>query len=128
VAVGMAVGAGHLGVAVAGIVVMSIAAFAMRGDVAAEAGGAPGALPFSLVVRVGLGVDAAVVVAPVVDQFASRRRLLGVATARQGGALDVSYGVDLKDDTQATALIAALNRLDGVQSVGVSRTGVEAES
>jgi uncharacterized membrane protein YhiD involved in acid resistance len=122
VAVGMAVGAGHFWVAAAGTLVVAIAAMAMRQSTAPLVGVDEGPWPFALEVRLGLGMDAASVVAPVVDEFATARRLAGVSTAKQGGALEVTYQVRLKDDTKAQALVGALNRLDGVQSVSLDRS------
>jgi uncharacterized membrane protein YhiD involved in acid resistance len=123
VAVGMAVGAGHFGVAAAGTTVMAVAATAMRrpSAVATELDAEP--WPFALAVRVVSTLDATAAVAPVVDEFASARRLAGFETAKQGGALDVTYQVRLADDARVQALVHALNRLDGVLSVSVDRTG-----
>ena len=53
---------------------------------------------------------------------------MGVATARQGGSIDVSYRLALKDQHQAQALVSAINRLEGVQSVGLNRSDVVVES
>jgi uncharacterized membrane protein YhiD involved in acid resistance len=123
VAVGMAVGAGHLWVAVAAISVMAIAAYVMRED-AVPSGAAPDELPFALTVRLTLGHDAATVLGPVMDAFATSRRVVGVSTARQGAALEVSYRLALKDPERAQALVAALNVTDGVQAVDLRRADV----
>ena len=125
VAVGMAVGAGHFWVAVAGIAVVTVAAFATRSDQPPETAVD---LPFTLQVRLALGLDEAKVVAPVLAQFAAVSRVMSVATARQGGSLDVSYRLALKDQHQAQALVSAVNRLEGVQSVGLNRSDVIVES
>ena len=125
VAVGMAVGAGHFWVAVAGIAVVAMAAFATRNDQPPETAVD---LPFTLQVRLTLGLDEATVVAPVLAQFAGVSRVTSVVTARQGGSIDVSYRLSLKDQHQAQALVSAINRLDGVQSVGLSRADVIVES
>jgi uncharacterized membrane protein YhiD involved in acid resistance len=125
VAVGMAVGAGHFWVAVAGIAVVTAAAFATRSDQPPETAVD---LPFTLQVRLALGLDEAMVVAPVLAQFAAVSRVMSVATARQGGSLDVSYRLALKDQHQAQALVSAVNRLEGVQSVGLNRSDVIVES
>lgn len=124
VAVGMAVGAGHFWVAAAGLAVVSVAAFATRTGKAPET---PIDLPFTLAVRLALGLDEAKVVAPVLAQFAALARVTSVATARQGGSIDVSYRLALKDEQQAQALVAAINRVDGVQSVGLNRSDMVVE-
>jgi len=124
VAVGMAVGAGHLWVAVAGISVVAVAAYAMREDALATADD----VPFTLAVRLTLGHDAAAVLGPVLDTFATTRRVVGVSTARQGAALEISYRLALKDPERAQALVAALNITDGVQAVDLRRADVIVES
>ena len=119
VAVGMAVGAGHFWVAAAGIAIVAVAAFATRNDQPPETAAD---MPFTLNVRLALGLDEAKVVAPVLAQFVTLSRVTGVATARQGGSLDVSYRLALKDQHQAQAMVTAINRLEGVQSVGLNRS------
>ena len=125
VAVGMAVGAGHFWVAAAGITIVAVAAFATRSDQPPETAAD---MPFTLNVRLALGLDEAKVVAPVIAQFAALSRVTGVATARQGGSIDVSYRLALKDQHQAQAMVTAINRLEGVQSVGLNRSDVIVES
>jgi len=125
VAVGMAVGAGHFWVAIAGIAVVTVAAFATRSDLPPETAVD---LPFTLQVRLALGLDEGTVIAPVLRQFAAVSRVMSVATARQGGSIDVSYRLALKDQHQAQALVSAVNRLEGVQSVGLNRSDVIVES
>jgi len=124
VAVGMAVGSNHPWVAVSGLAIVSLAAILMRRN-------APPPiffseeLPFVLQVRLALGHDANAVLKPTLDAFVARHRLESVATARQGLAIDVSYRAALRAETAAGELVAALNRLDGVQSVTFQR--VESE-
>lgn len=125
VAVGMAVGAGHFWVAAAGIAVVSVAAFFTRNDQPPET---EADMPFTLSVRLALGLDEAKVVAPVLAQFATLSRVTSVATARQGGSIDVSYRLALKDQHQAQAMVTAINRLEGVQSVGLNRADVVVET
>jgi hypothetical protein len=122
VAVGMAVGANNVWVAVSGIAVIGLAAFAMRTrpdetDLRS--------LPFLLHVRLGLGHDADTLVGAALDAHGARRRLVSLATARQGTSLDVSYRTALATDRSADELVKALNRIEGVQSVSLQR--VESE-
>lgn len=120
VGVGMAVGAGYPWLAVAGIAVVAIAAFAMKqGD--AQAASPAGAEPFELQVRVGIGHDPQVVVRPALDLHAGDRRLMSLATARQGLAIDATFRAALRDSASADALLRALNTTEGVQSVSLRR-------
>jgi len=77
-------------------------------------------LPYTLTVRLGLGVEAAVAVGPRLEAHASAWRLVGAATSRQGLSIDVSYRLALKDEERAQELVAALNGTDGIQSADVS--------
>jgi hypothetical protein len=113
VAVGMAIGANNPWVAVAGIAVVGLAAMLMRSRPAADATG----IPFLLHVRVGLGQDVNALLSGPLDAHATDRRLISLATARQGMAVEVSYRVTLRNDRSADELLRALNRTEGVQSV-----------
>lgn len=120
VGVGMAVGAGYPWLAVAGIAVVAIAAFSMkRGD--AQIATPAGTEPFELQVRVGIGHDPQVVVTPALDLHVSDRRLMSLATARQGLAVDATFRASLRDVAAADALLRALNTTEGVQSVSLKR-------
>jgi uncharacterized membrane protein YhiD involved in acid resistance len=120
VGVGMAVGAGYPWLAVAGIAVVAIAAFAMKqGDAQIVTPG--GTEPFELQVRVGIGHDPQVVVRPALDIHAGDRRLMSLATARQGLAVDATFRASLRDSAAADALLRALNTTEGVQSVSLKR-------
>ena len=120
VGVGMAVGAGYPWLAVAGIAVVAIAAFAMkRGD--AQIATPAGTEPFELQVRVGIGHDPQVIVRPALDLHVSDRRLMSLATARQGLAVDATFRASLRDVAAADALLRALNTTEGVQSVSLKR-------
>jgi hypothetical protein len=116
VAVGMAVGASSLFVAAAGVATVSAAAWLVRRESATS-----GVLPFLLQAKVALGQDAPALLGPTLDQFASSRRLVEVATARQGLATEVSFRLGLRDDDAGHRLVTALNRVDGVQGVSLRR-------
>jgi hypothetical protein len=109
---GMAVGAGSYEVPAVGVPVVAAAAWAMRAW-AADAAPRPG----RLVVRLGVGQDPDGPLAEVLRRHAAECRLLGVATARQGAAVDLTYAVRLRDPAAAVALAAELNRTEGVQGV-----------
>lgn len=117
VAVGMAVGAHTPVVGLLGIVVVGVTAFCMRQNEKVSGTGQP---PFLLHVRVVLGCDLDLVqkaLGPHVNGF----ELVGIETAKQGSALDVSYEVRLKVDASANDLVRALNGTEGVQSVELQK-------
>jgi uncharacterized membrane protein YhiD involved in acid resistance len=126
VAVGMAVGAGHYWVAGAGLGVVAIAARIMKPAAGADTPAA--AIPIELQVRVGIGHDARVLLAPALDEHTSGRRLMSMATGRQGLAVDVTYRAAITGEGEADALVRALNRLEGVQSVTLQRTAPDEDA
>ena len=121
VAVGMAMGAGNPVVAAGGIGIVAIAAFAMRGRNRTVPAMVVEDLPFELTVRLALGGDPEALLGPLLDSARVVRRLITVATARQGLAVDVSYRVALSEDAAAPGLVNALNRIEGVQGVTLQR-------
>ncbi len=123
VAVGMAVGAGHMTVAAAGIAVVAVAALAMKRP--APAAAVP--LPFRLIVRLGLGHEASRTLDATLDAYLTARHLVGVATVRQGAAIEFTYQVAPRGDGPSQELVTALNRLDGVQGVTLDRVTPETE-
>lgn len=122
VVVGMAIGASDPWVAVVGIAVVAMTAFIMR-----RPGHMPPTtqLPYLLHVRLALGHDANELLGAPLDQHAAERRLVSMATARQGMSLDVSYRAALRGDASAAELVKALNRIEGVQSVALQRVDEE---
>jgi hypothetical protein len=60
-----------------------------------------------------------------IDAHVTTRRLMSMATARQGMAIEVAYRVALRSDSAGGELVRALNRIDGVQSVSLQRETVE---
>ena len=122
VVVGMAAGAGDPWVAGIGIFVVGFAAYLMR-----SSKGTPviqaieGGERCTLKLKVGLGHDLSAVVAPVLDEHLSGRRLKSMGTGAEGSAIEVAYEVDVPSDDSAEALIKALNHVDGVQSAQIQR-------
>jgi uncharacterized membrane protein YhiD involved in acid resistance len=123
VAVGMAVGAGHPWLAVVGMGIVAVAARLMR----PSAGVRSPALPCHLEVRLAIGQDPREHLAPVLDEHTIDRRLLSMATSRQGMAVDVSHRILVRGEDAADALVRALNRIDGVQGVSLRRLADEDE-
>ena len=121
VGVGMAVGAGYPWLAVAGLAVVAIAAFAMNPRDKVGAASSTDGEPFELQVRVGIGHDPQVAVAPALDLHAVDRRLISLSTARQGLAIDATFHADLRNSAAADALLRALNTTEGIQSVTLNR-------
>jgi uncharacterized membrane protein YhiD involved in acid resistance len=116
VAVGMAVGAGHPVLAVSGIGVVAIAAFAMKRGAVARPGRHE---PYLLTVRLGLGHDAASVLGPAFDAHLLTRQMVSIETAKQGMALELTYKIALRADAAADDFVKMLNRVDGVQNISL---------
>ncbi len=120
VVVGMAVGANDPWVAGIGLVVVGTAAAVMR-----PKGFVPGhASPedsFTLTLRLGIGVDLEKMLGGLLDTHLESRHLRSIRTARQGIAIDVSYTTRLKATCSPDDLVKALNLIDGVQDVDLTR-------
>jgi hypothetical protein len=125
VVVGMAVGASALWVAGLGLVIVAAAAFLMRLRGASGAV-SEGPAPYLLHVRLGLGHDVEALLAGTLETHLAARRLQSMNTAKQGLSIDVTYGVALRKAASAEALVKALNRLEGVQSVELLRQEITA--
>ena len=89
-----------------------------NGSLAATAATPPG----TLVVRMGLGSDPSGSLAAVLAEHLAGWRLVSVGTARQGAAVEVTYEVRLKGTANPVGLIAAVNRVEGVQNVEWTET------
>src|SRR6476646_5093415 len=121
VAIGMAMGANHPAVALCGLMVVGVTALMLRRRTGTLSAPADERLPFDLHVRIALGRDAEALLGPTLDQFVVIRRLVSVTTARQGMSIGASYHTALRGDNHASALVNALNTLDGVQGVELQR-------
>jgi hypothetical protein len=113
VAIGMAVGAGFLGLALVGIPVVGLTA-----AVLALWGGAGAKVqPARLVVRLANGSDPEAVLGPAFAKHLVESKFQAADTAKQGAAVDYTYLVRPKPGVAAVALIGELNRVEGVLSV-----------
>ena len=121
VAVGMAIGAGYPWLAVAGIAVVAIAAFALKAQNGVPSASSADGEPFELQVRLGIGHDPQRVVGPALDQYAADRRLMSIATARRGMAVDATFRAALRNTASADTLLRELNKTEGVQAVSLKR-------
>ncbi|MBN9117609.1 MAG: DUF4956 domain-containing protein [Planctomycetes bacterium] len=118
VVVGMAAGAGAYLVAAVGIPIVGLIAWGLavwgRSGVKAPTARER---PTTMVVRLGIGVDPAAGVAGALAKHAEDVQLVGVATVRQGTALDLTYLLRLRPGVAVLMLIGDLNRTEGVQGV-----------
>jgi uncharacterized membrane protein YhiD involved in acid resistance len=121
VAIGMAMGANHPLIAVCGLVVVGAAAIMLKNRGMVVILPADRQFPFVLHVRLAIGQDADALLGATLDQFVSARRLVAITTARQGLSIDATYKTALRADDGASALVNALNRLEGVQNVELQR-------
>jgi hypothetical protein len=128
VVMGMAVGGQNLWIAILGFVVVAIAAFLMaREQNGVMEAPAVSSFPLLLSVRVGLGHEVDQLLNPSLNAYLDDRKLMSVATAKQGAALQVSYEARLRPEASAVDLVSALNQTEGVQDVRINRRGFEAE-
>lgn len=125
VIVGMAVGTGLLLVPLIGLPVVAGAAIAMsrRGPALSTPEREHAAGSMALTVRLSLGRDPDATLAPVLARHTSTARLTGLATARQGSALDAAYAVTMTRQSTPASLVQEINALDGVQSVELRDDG-----
>ena len=121
VGVGMAAGAGNLEVAAIGIVTVAVAALILRPRGATAAASTAAAATHELQVRVGIGHDTSSLLDPVLDQHAPTRYVINLTSVRQGMAIEVTYRTSVASEATGEALVQALNRLDGVQGVTLTR-------
>jgi uncharacterized membrane protein YhiD involved in acid resistance len=122
VVVGMAAGAGTYIPAAFGLLMVGLAAVVMRPK--DDLGWAD--TESSLNLRVGLGVDAKTLLAPVFEKSVANHEVISVATVRQGAALDYVYRIRLNQGAHPDAFVKELNQLDGVQSVDLRRGEADA--
>jgi hypothetical protein len=115
VVVGMAIGAGYWKLAILGVPAMLVAAVLMR--VLMANGHGPAGEPATLTVRVGLGNDPDGLLAGAFASHLADWTAVGTATAKQGACLEAVYMVRLRPGAKAFALVAELNKVEGVQGV-----------
>ena len=121
VVIGMACGAGQPITALVGFLIVSMAAWLMRSrevEAAVEA-------VFHLNLRVALGQDLSGLLGTTIAPFVRDHRLLSMETSGKGTSIDASYEAHLTNEAAADDLIKALQRIEGVQSVGLKRHAAE---
>jgi hypothetical protein len=118
VVTGMAVGAGDLAVSGICFAIVGVAALLMKPRaVKSPVSGAA----FLVTIRAGLGHDIEAVAGPLLDAHMARRQLVGMTTAKQGLAVDVTFRGALKEGANVEQLVKTLNRTEGIQSVELTR-------
>ncbi len=120
VVVGMAAGSGAylvaaVGIPIVGLVAWMLAYWGRSGEKNRAALNA--ASRTKLVVRVGLGIDPNAQLTAAIERFATNVRVVAVSTVKQGAAIDVTYAINMLEGANAPAMIADLNRVEGVQGV-----------
>lgn len=118
VVVGMAAGANHLWVAVIGIGIVTAAVLILRPRGNATIWTEE---ECDLTVRVNSGSKPEALVEPVFRNHVQQHQILGVATAKQGTALEVTYRILFRKGSAPLDLVTELNRVEGVQNVDVHR-------
>ncbi|MEO8070247.1 MAG: DUF4956 domain-containing protein [Acidobacteriota bacterium] len=122
VVIGMAVGAGQLWIAVVTIAIVALAASLMmskRSQHVAELSA------YRLKVRLGLGTDLDTALRPTLTEHLIEQRLVSIGTAKQGVAINTSYEVRFRKNSSPAALVKAVNKIEGVQSVDLTARGEE---
>jgi uncharacterized membrane protein YhiD involved in acid resistance len=118
VVVGMAAGANHLWVAIIGSAIVALAIFIVRprgqSTIWTEE-------QCDLAVRVNSGAKPEEVVEPVFRKHLEQFEVVGVETAKQGTALEVTYRVRFRKSSVPLDLVSELSRAEGVQNVEVHR-------
>ncbi len=118
VVIGMAVGAANLWVAVIGVVIVGAASFIIASRTSFAAGLAA---PYTLRMRVGLGHDLETTAGRTLNHFCIARRLLSVATNRQGASLEYIIETRMRPGSSSEELVKALNLLEGIQDIRLER-------
>lgn len=124
VVVGMAVGTGLMMVAAIGVPIVALAAMALSAR-SSESAKPIAPMPQdggTLALRLGAGHSADPITAFLTSR-AQSWRLTGVATARQGAAVDFTYSVHMADESAWPGLVKELNTIPGVQSVDLRNGG-----
>ena len=117
VAIGMAVGAQNLVVALAGLVIVGLTVILLK----PRRGARPDESQYQVTVRVGVGHDVETLLAPALDTHLLRRQLVSIGTVKQGMSVEVAYAGAIGGGKKPESLVKALNRLEGVQSVDLVR-------
>jgi len=118
VIVGMAAGSDHLLLAVLGSCVVGLAILIMRPRQRVTGWSQE---ECDLTLRVPMGSAPEALLAGVFKQHVQNFEIRSVGTAKKGESIELSYRLRLREGTRPFDLIADLNRIEGIQSVDLSR-------
>lgn len=129
VGIGMAVGAGYFLVPLVAVPITTVAAMIFlpsRGEIGRkrrreERSERAKQLRFTLTLRVERSFRELDAVEQLLAKHAQSFALEGIATARNGAALDRTYRLTLADDAATSVLFDALSRIEGLESIDLSR-------
>lgn len=118
VIVGMASGSNHLMVAMVGLAILGAASLLLWSRPSGETWQSTES---ELTLRMSAADGVRAATETLLTASTSQCSLVAVATARKGGSLDLIYRVRLRPEVAPTALVAQIKRLEGVESVDLSR-------
>lgn len=118
VAVGMALGAGQLAVAMTGMAAVTAAAVLFRDAAVSTEFAAPSVV---LVVRMALAPELDAHVREILSRHTTDLDLHSAATIRHGAALELTFRLRLNPTATLPAIVADLNQLDGIHTVEIRR-------
>jgi len=119
VAVGMAVGANHMAVALAGTIVVGGVAWLFREPERRR--GRPGTRPFDLDVRLGWSTEAESQLREAILRYDADAEAVAGGTAKKGTLQSLSYRLRLPRETVLSSVVAELRAINTVQSVELRR-------
>ncbi|MSU64334.1 MAG: DUF4956 domain-containing protein [Pedosphaera sp.] len=118
VIVGMAAGADHLWVAIVGAIVIGTAILIMRPR-RRVSGWSEEECDLSL--RLPVESEPEALLAPIFQKHVLNFEVRSVGTAKKGASLELNYRLRLRDGARPFELISELNKIEGVESVDLSR-------
>jgi hypothetical protein len=118
VVVGMAAGANHLVVALTGLSIVALAALLMWPH---RNPGGWQSTESTLAIKIAVATNVREVAEQILSASTARSTLIAISTARRGASLDLVYRVRLRAECAPSTLVTELNRLEGVESVELSR-------
>jgi len=121
VVVGMAIGYGQILVPLIGIPLVAVAAILLK-DWSQPENAAPVSAPGlagSLLVRVGLGIDATEVLKNILSEQTNQCACVQVTTTKQGAAIEIKYRVQLIAGIDPVLFVNKMNRIEGIQSATI---------
>jgi hypothetical protein len=118
VVVGMAIGYGQVLVPLIGIPIVAIATILLKDWSTPEnvASVSATGITGSLLVRVGLGIDATEILNGILSEQTNQCTCVQVTTTKQGAAIEIKYRVQLVASIDPVLFINKMNRIEGVQS------------